>query len=855
MRKLIILSMLLISTLVASTKLDKVSVQLIWKHQFEFAGFYMAKEKGFYKELNLDVNIKEFQQGINISKDVENGVSTFGVAYPTLILEKSNGADIILLNAIFQSSPHILITLEKSGIKTIQDFKNKKIMLENGSIANAPFLSMLLSQKSSLDEMELIQHTFNLEDLINEKVDIYSAYSSNELYTLDSLGIKYNVFDPKNFGFDFYNNFTFTSATVSKKNPELVSRFQRATIKGWEYAYSNIEETIKVIQEKYNTQNKSYQALNYEAKVLKELAFINNIPLGNIEASKLERIKDVYGLMGLLKNDFDVDSFIFDDSKIYLSQEEKEFIQNTTLKVSVSKDFKPISFQNTNGTASGISTEYWEILAKKLGLNMKYKFEGVFSNQLKSIKEKQADIILSIGKTKERENYALFTDEYVSFPIAIATKNSENFIEDFSKVIDKKIAVGRNFTAHKLLIKKYPNINFIFVENIKDGLKLVRQGKVFGFVDMKPTLSYNIKKPGFEDIKIAGNTGTTFKVSIMIRDDYPLLKSALNKAIDSVEVSDLLQIIKVYENVKFEKAYDYKAFFFILCILFIVILFIIFKHYFLNKANKNLQIIVDEKTKNLKELNETLEDRIKKAIEENSKKDAVLFQQTKNAQMGEMIGNIAHQWRQPLSLISTAASGIQAQKLYGTITPEKEDEALNAIIEKVNFLSNTIDIFRDYIKEKKELKDVILQDRLNNDIQIIEASLTNNYIVLRKNIDTSEPIQISILAGELSQVIINILNNAKDILVERKIETPIIKISLVKQNYRAIISIEDNAGGIKDEIFTKIFNPYFTTKHQSNGTGLGLYMSKEIVEKHLYGKLYVENTKRGAKFIIELPLS
>jgi len=231
MLKLVLLCFLCITTLLAEK--EKVSLQLLWKHQFEFAGFYMAKEKGFYDEMNLDVEFKEFHNGVNITQDVEKGISTFGVGYPKLILEKSEGANIILLNTIFQTSPHILIALKQSGINTIKDFKNKKIMMENDAISNAPFLSMLFSQKVTLEDMTVVKASFDIYDLINQKVDIFSAYSSNELYTLDSLGIEYNIFDPKEFGFDFYNAFIFTSKTLATKNPELVSRFQHATKKGW----------------------------------------------------------------------------------------------------------------------------------------------------------------------------------------------------------------------------------------------------------------------------------------------------------------------------------------------------------------------------------------------------------------------------------------------------------------------------------------------------------------------------------------------------------------------------------------------------------------------------------------------
>ena len=270
--------------------------------------------------------------------------------------------------------------------------------------------------------------------------------------------------------------------------------------------------------------------------------------------------------------------------------------------------------------------------------------------------------------------------------------------------------------------------------------------------------------------------------------------------------------------------------------------------------NEYIHLLEDERDR-IKSLNDNLQKRIDEEVEKSKKKDAVLFEQTKNAQMGEMIGNIAHQWRQPLSVISTSASGIMMKKELGTLTDEKEAEMLESIIDKVNFLSKTIDTFRNYIQEKKEFKDVILQETIMNDIGIVQAALTNNFIKLINHLNDCEPIVIKTLSSELSQVIINLLNNAKDALMSREISEPFIKISLQKEDDRVMVMIEDNGGGISEEILPKIFDPYFTTKHKSQGTGLGLYMSKEIVEKHLGGRLYAVNSQNGAIFTIELPLS
>ena len=276
-----------------------------------------------------------------------------------------------------------------------------------------------------------------------------------------------------------------------------------------------------------------------------------------------------------------------------------------------------------------------------------------------------------------------------------------------------------------------------------------------------------------------------------------------------------------------------------------------------NKGKKYIFKVTGERLKSKNNIEEVMVfsdiSLLEKQQQDSLETQKFIQEQSKHAQMGEMIGNIAHQWRQPLSAISTSASGIQIQKDVGSITEEQEYEMLNNIMKNANFLSDTIDIFRDYIKDEEELKEVILQDILNGAINIIASSLVNNNIKLISDIDNSEPIKITMIAGELSQVIINIINNAKDILIENNIVDSFIKIGLIKEDNIATIFVEDNGGGINDDILPKIFDPYFTTKHQSQGTGLGLHISKEIVEKHLMGKIYVKNSKTGATFYIELP--
>ncbi|RXI43776.1 histidine kinase [Malaciobacter mytili] len=253
--------------------------------------------------------------------------------------------------------------------------------------------------------------------------------------------------------------------------------------------------------------------------------------------------------------------------------------------------------------------------------------------------------------------------------------------------------------------------------------------------------------------------------------------------------------------------------------------------------------------------------RYKKAInsqlKENIKKDNLIAYQSKMASMGEMIGNIAHQWRQPLNAISSASSAIKLQKELGVLEDEFENRTLDSINENVQYLSKTIDDFRNFFNKNKQTSKISLNDSISKTLSLVYAQYKNKDIEIIKNI---EDIKIKSLENELVQVLINILNNARDELIKIENER-FIFINIKDENNSVLIEIKDNAKGIDKKIIDKIFDPYFTTKKDTNGTGIGLYMSKEIVTKHLKGEIKVQNVKykynekmyKGASFIIRLP--
>ncbi len=241
-------------------------------------------------------------------------------------------------------------------------------------------------------------------------------------------------------------------------------------------------------------------------------------------------------------------------------------------------------------------------------------------------------------------------------------------------------------------------------------------------------------------------------------------------------------------------------------------------------------------------------------------KENLLIQQSKMALMGEMLENIAHQWRQPLSVISTTSTGMIVKKeLNVPITNQEDIKQLNKINDTSQYLSQTIDDFRRFFKANKKKHPFNIKDSYYRTLNLTNAKFNSLDIEV---IEKLNDVTIHNIENELIQVMMNIINNAKDILQAKKEKRKLLFISLYEENNHAIITIKDSAGGIEDGILDKVFDPYFTTKKHSKGTGIGLYMSKEIIEKHMQGKLLVENstysyegdTYSGALFSIILPL-
>lgn len=592
--KLLIFSIIFLLNLNAK-ELDKVSLQLDWLHQFQFAGYYIAKEKGYFQEENLDVNIKEFDFGINLLEDVLNSKSEYAVGKSSLIIDKLDGKEVVLLAAIYQNSPMVLISLKKSNINSPLQLKDKKVMLTPDARSAASINSMIISQGLQLKDINFQPHSFKLDDLINGTTDAMGCYLSNEPYILEQKGIEFTVHNPSEYGFNFYGGLLFTSLKELNENPIRVRSMYKAVMRGWEYAFNNVEETAKIIFEKYNTQKKTLNSLIFEGYALKKLAKHDEGKLGQINIERIEEIKRLYLLLGLSKNtvDFKLNSLIYDVKKINLTQKEKDYLKNNDFTLLSNTNYPPFTIVNEN-KLSGIEIDYFKLINKKLGENAQIETFEKNKNALKQIKEDANNIKYAFGKYDLEDKNTITSSNISSIKIALATLIDKDYISDLNELTNKKIAIVKYSSIYKEFKKSYPFIDFVETKNLDEALKKLNEKKVYGVVSKLPALTYNIKQNSFTNMKISGIFDKKFNLRLLINRNNQELQSILNKTISTITKEERDEINNKYFSIVYEEKTDYSWAYRVFFLLSAIILIILVVNRKLKKEIKKRKVVEEE---------------------------------------------------------------------------------------------------------------------------------------------------------------------------------------------------------------------------------------------------------------------
>ncbi len=1098
MYKKLLLLFTLFSALLGAKELERVSLQLQWFDQFQFAGYYVAKEKGFYRNHGFDVDIIAFKEGINPVEEVTAGRADYGTGRSSLIIDRANGKKVVALAAIFQSSPLVIVAKASSGIKTIEDFKGKTIMV-SGTGDSTAVNALLMSKNIDFSTIDFIVGADKMQSLIEGRADIITAYTSNQTHFLEKQGVDITVFDPKEYGFDFYGDMLFTSG--SAKDTAGHSAFVRASLKGWKYAFENIDETVELILTKYNRLNKSREELLYEANALKKLAYANAQELGSIDIHKIENIFAVYNTMGLIKESIEIDDFLFDNSpkKIIFTDQEKAYLQQKQrITVCAEPLYYPVE-ELTEGKHSGIVADILGLLQKQLPVSFevipcKTNEENIFN-----VMQGRCDI-----KSVVVDGFFPFKNLQASLPyiedsFAVITKVDKPYIQNMQHYTDKTFVVP--YEAFKNYFnREFPQLDIVVAGNPDEALRWLMDDKVYGYIDVSLILNNTVQHHDYKTLKV--NTkieNTPVYGAIGVSKSEPLLLDILNRLIQNLPEEEVEKVKEKWSMQTYKAVVDYTLIWWLLLgfsLFFALTLFFMLRQNLLKKKieeqkdafetlyqkstdgilllennrfidcneavvtmlgyrtkdeflnthpwdlsptyqpdgrlssekSKEMDSIALEQGSNkfewlhkkadgetfwaevvltrlqingkeilhvvwrdiqrkkeledeILQVNRDLEHKIaERTAEQNillslfdisesvlfkwnndehwsvayvsqsitkllgyekddflhnrvrydscihpndiarvkqevidaveqekeyfthepyrlytkngdikwvydstmitrdaqgevvgfvgyttditsfKRRDQQLLQQSRLAQMGEMISMIAHQWRQPLAAIAVTSINLKMQlelEKFDLSVPEGRDgyreylyDALKHIDSYVQNLSTTIDDFRNFYKSNKEYDTVEISYPIKKALSIITASLASRGIDVVDECHCDR--QIEMYTNEVMQVILSIIQNAQDNFTEKG--TPDAKITLAckESDNGVIIEICDNGGGIEDEIMPAIFDPYFSTKDEKNGTGLGLYMSKMIIEEHHSGSLVATNSNGGVCFTIAL---
>ncbi|NMG50131.1 diguanylate cyclase [Azoarcus communis] len=288
--------------------LDKVVLQLKWTHAFQFAGYYAAVEKGFYREAGLEVELREAVPGLDPVEEVLSGRAAYGVGNSSLLLARSAGKPVVALAVVFQHSPVVIMAREYEATQGVHNLIGKRLMVEPQS---DELLAYLDQAGVPLDRVEQLPHSFNPQDLIEGKVDAITAYVTNEPFFLEQAGVPFHLYTPRSVGIDFYGDNLFTTEQVLKQGPERVRAMREASLRGWRYAMAHPEEVIDLIMAKYS-QRHPRAFYQFEARQMVPLLMPELIEIGYMNPGRWRHIADTYANLGLMPGDFSLDGFLYE---------------------------------------------------------------------------------------------------------------------------------------------------------------------------------------------------------------------------------------------------------------------------------------------------------------------------------------------------------------------------------------------------------------------------------------------------------------------------------------------------------------------------------------------------------------
>ena len=504
----------------------------------------------------------------------------------------------------------------------------------------------------------------------------------------------------------------------------------------------------------------------------------------------------------------------------------KPFKEKRVVTMCNNPNWAPIEYvkEGDESTVQGIAIDTLKLLEQKLNVTFKTIQTKSWVQSQAYMREGKCEILPAAIQTEKRKEYANFTMPYLVYRLAVITQKDKPFIENLSSVSDKIIARKRGSGLINKLKKRYPQIDILETKGYRESLKKVSNGEAYCTIATLPVASYYINKFALNNLYIAGYIDMKYRLSIAVTQKDKELLRALDAALSEITEYQHRDIYNKWVNKKLVESYKYTYVWYALAVALLIFLLIVYRHKILQGANVNLQKEIREK------------------VEENIIQHQFIQEQAKLAALGEMIGVIAHQWRQPLNALGLSIQNLEYNYKDGLLDQKFIEKYVNKNIKTIKFMSHTIDDFRNFFKVDKVKAKFSVKESIEATFQMQSLYLEKYHISF---VVTGDDFEVEGLRSEFQQVILNLISNAKDALVENRTEERGIEVYLEER----VVVFMDNGGGISEEIMAKVFDSYFTTKEE--GLGVGLYMSKIIIEEKVGGRIQAYSKGDGTVIVLD----
>ncbi len=539
-----------VAAMAAMPALEPVTIQLRWSHQFQFAGYYAALEKGFYAEEGLDVILREAGPGQDWVAPLLAGQAQYGVGDAGILKRRSQGQPLVIIAQIFQHSPSILMTRRDSNIFSPYELAGKTVMLPEDRARAAAVRAMLVETLGRLDQVTMMSRSYDDADLINGRADAVAAYLSNEPFHLKQKGLAVNIIDPRSYGIDFYGDNLITTEREIQGHPERVAKVRRATLRGWTYALQHKEEIIDLILAKYNP-GSNREKLDFESKVIEQMILPDLVPMGELHPGRYRRIAEIFHRLDMSPSPEVPEGLFYQPvspSDDLLTAEERAWLKaHPDIRFAFSEDFPPALIVREDGRLTGILKDVLDLLNQRLGTDFSIVVDDLPTlRDMISNREVAGPLAMS---PEAATRYQLLQTSAVltTFPVVYARQEAAFAIQGLEDLVGRKCAIVGGMPSSEVLVKPYEDrLTLTRTRTAIQAMKLLYEGKVDFFVGLAQH-NYLARTGQFVGVEpILALLDHKYNSVMGVRSDWPELVGILNKGLSAITEVEKSKILNRY---------------------------------------------------------------------------------------------------------------------------------------------------------------------------------------------------------------------------------------------------------------------------------------------------------------------